>query len=102
VFALGELFVEGKRWDYHVTTAVRSGDGRWYAVDSWAEKVMTIEAWMKLTAALAPVAQRDRVRYFRTDASKLLPLFERSEALALPYVRKYFEDLSAVTAAASR
>lgn len=94
VWMVGDLDLNGSKWNFHVATMIHSAEGGWQVLDPVLGKKMSLEAWYR-------TMRNDHdpsgtARLFTTDARRLLPYgpekYEKAQ-LNRPLFRGFFRDL---------
>lgn len=69
VWMAGTMYKRGTQinWDFHVATAVRATDGKWYVIDYIPGKLLTVEEWYNF---YLPLSYRKNLRFYYTDPSR--------------------------------
>jgi hypothetical protein len=71
VWAMGEVSgPNGRIWSYHVSTAVRGQDRRWYVIDSYAQNPMPLNDWYRAITAESGLG---RTRLYSSAPSRVTP-----------------------------
>ena len=92
IWALGNLMTGATRWRYHVATAIRGTDNRWYVVDPFMGRSLEIGEWYKRMAEINP---DKKMQVFVTEPQRMSPgsaaKYNR-QALIDPLYNGYFTD----------
>lgn len=93
VFVVGEMDdKESPLWDYHVATAVKGPDDVWWVIDTWVNKVMTVEEWYN---EMNKMSTDDRLRLYVTEPNRIGPKewkYNIDDGGLYTY-NSYFEDM---------
>lgn len=93
-FVVGPLFAEDISWSFHVATAVKGVNGKWWVIDSppFGEGVVDLEAWYKHQLTFS---KDGKLRLFMTNPQQFTPtdLKYNRETLLSDSYRKYFDHM---------
>jgi hypothetical protein len=98
IFLIGDLKVDlntGSFWNYHMATVVRDQAQSWWVIDPLVGEVMNVEQWMQAMKVWTFNPKSPRVRFYFSDANKMLPIpgVYTTEKLFFPAYKGYFRDL---------
>lgn len=94
VFALGDLFLGGQFWRFHVAMAIKSPKGL-IVVDPLYGEPTGIDQWMNNVASIEIKHPLSRARFYLTDPRKFMPTsgIYALKDMMHPVLLPYFSDL---------
>lgn len=95
IFAFDNMMVQHQIWQFHVAVAVRDKEWGFAVIDTLQPSIMSYKEWLLVTKQFSMTYPRPRMRFYVTDARKLLPASGAYELswLSDDVLRAYFFDL---------
>jgi hypothetical protein len=94
VFAVGPMKSFEISWQFHVTTIVKGTEGRWWAIDPYVGKVISVEDWFD---RINLASTNGKLRFYLIQPGKVGPtggIYEiKNGGLFDPFYRNYFKDM---------
>ncbi|MCA9506912.1 MAG: hypothetical protein KC505_00645 [Myxococcales bacterium] len=92
VFALGDLYVDGRFWGFHVAIVIRDHNAGYLVIDPMKEELSQLSEWMKWMEKFSLKYPASHLRFYIADARKLFPSSKcySMDELRLPHLKEYF------------